>query len=142
MISIELIEMLKRHEGFRQFPYKCSQGYLTIGYGRNLESVGVNQEEASTMLIHDAYKALRLLDNYPWFSRLDEVRQDALINFMFNVGPGTFTKFKKMIAALEAGDYKEAAAQLLNSLYAKQVGKRANEVAYMLETGLYLDRDS
>jgi lysozyme len=135
MISSELLEQLKRHEGFRQFPYKCSQGFLTVGYGRNLDSVGVNEDEALGMLLHDAYKAVRLLDNYKWFSALDEVRQDALINFMFNVGPGTFAKFKKMIAALEDRDYNEAAAQLLDSRYAQQVGKRAQEVAQMLRTG-------
>lgn len=137
MINSELLEQIKRHEGFRQFPYKCSQGFLTVGYGRNLESVGINEDEALGMLVHDCYKAVRLLDTYKWFSALDEVRQDALINFMFNVGPGTFAKFKKMISALESRDYSEAAVQLLDSRYAQQVGKRAEEIAHMLRTGQY-----
>ena len=139
MVSTELLELLKRHEGFRSKPYLCSQGYATIGYGRNLDTVGITEEEAYTMLVHDCYRAVRELDKYQWFNKLDDVRQDAMINFMFNVGAGTFRQFKKMIAALEVGDYKEAAAQLLDSRYAKQVGRRANEVAHMLEHGLYLD---
>lgn len=137
MLEGKLVEMLKRHEGYRDKPYLCSQGFTTIGYGRNLDAVGITREEAQQMLEHDIYTAVVELDKYQWFMLLDKVRQDALTDFMFNVGAATFAQFKLMIAALQKGDYQEASKQLLDSRYAKQVGDRAQEIAYMIRTGKY-----
>ena len=38
-----LIAMLQRHEGLRLKPYKCTAGKVSIGYGRNLEDVGISE---------------------------------------------------------------------------------------------------
>jgi len=43
--------------------------------------------------------------------------------------------FTEMLSALESGDYAEAAAQMLASRWASQVGNRAVELAYMMENG-------
>jgi len=137
MISSELLAQLKKHEGFRSKPYLCTAGKLTIGYGRNLDDVGIDQSEADSLLRNDIYAAIRELDKYPWAAELDQVRFDAMTNFMFNIGAGTFAKFKKMIAAMEAKDYGRASMELLDSRYAKQVGQRALDVSYMIEIGEY-----
>ena len=80
------------------------------------------------------------MDNYiPWYNDLDEVRQEALIDFVFNVGIGTAMKFKKAMAALEAHDYDTAAIEMMDSNWAKQVGSRAEEVTQMIKTGEYQD---
>ena len=42
-----------------------------------------------------------------------------------------------MILALEKGLYTEAANQLLDSRFAEQTGRRAIELANMIETGEY-----
>jgi len=44
---------IKKHEGFRQFVYKCPSGKLTIGYGRNLENRGITIEEAEYLIRND-----------------------------------------------------------------------------------------
>ena len=44
------VDLIKKHEGLRLFPYKCSVGKLTIGYGRNIEDTGISKEEAETLL--------------------------------------------------------------------------------------------
>jgi len=137
MISSELLAQLKRHEGFRSYPYLCTSGKLSVGYGRNLEDVGVTHAEAEYLLKNDVYAAIRELDKYPWAAELDQVRFDAMVNFMFNVGANTFAKFKKMIAAMEAQDYGRASMEILDSRYAKQVGQRAQDVSYMIEVGEY-----
>jgi len=46
-------------------------------------------------------------------------------------------QFTKMLEALEEGDYAESKVQALDSLWATQVGERANTLATMLETGVY-----
>ena len=60
-----------------------------------------------------------------------------MVNFMLNVAGNTFSKFEKMIAAMEAKNYERASMELLNSLYAKQVGQRAVDLSYMIEVGEY-----
>ena len=131
----KLEEMLIEHEGLRFAPYECTEGYLTIGVGRNLQTVGISEDEAMLMLQNDIKRAKDSLKQYEFWGWLDEVRKEALTDFMFNVGAGTFAKFKNMIAALEASDFERAASELLDSRYAKQVGRRAETIASMIRTG-------
>ena len=35
------IELIKYHEKYRRFPYRCTAGKLTIGYGWNLDDNGI-----------------------------------------------------------------------------------------------------
>ena len=134
----DLISMLKRHEGLRLKPYLCTSDQLTIGYGRNLESMGISRYEAEVMLVSDIERCYNELEVFGWFSGLDIVRQEAMVDLLFNLGLPRFLGFKKMIRHLSNKEYSQAAAELLNSRYAIQVGDRANELAYMLERGEYL----
>jgi len=133
-----LIDTLRRHEGVKNTLYKCTSDKWTIGVGRNLEDVGLSEEEIDFLLLNDIIRTKDLMDNYmPWHKDLDEVRQEALINFVFNVGIGTAMKFKNGMLSLEEGDYPSAAAHMLDSAWAKQVGDRAIEITQMIETGEY-----
>jgi lysozyme len=40
-----------------------------------------------------------------------------------------------MLAALEAGDYAQAAVEMMDSRWARQVGSRAEKLKKMMETG-------
>ena len=132
----QLIEQLKRHEGLRLTPYKCTADKWTIGVGRNLEDVGISEEEAEMLLQNDIQRASsQLTQTFPWTLELDEVRLAALINFTFNVGIGTVSKFKNAMALLKAKNYDMAADEFLNSRWAKQVGNRAIEVTEQIRTG-------
>lgn len=132
----QLIEQLKRHEGLKLKPYKCTADKLTIGIGRNLEDVGISEQEAEMLLLNDIERAGRLLkDKFPWTLELDEVRFAALINFTFNVGIGTVSKFVNAMALLKAGNYDMAADEFLQSRWASQVGHRALEVSEQIRTG-------
>ena len=46
----KLRDMLKRHEGKRRYPYRCTAGKLTIAYGRNLEDKGLSVKEMEYIL--------------------------------------------------------------------------------------------
>jgi len=136
----KLIETLRRHEGVKNTLYKCTSDKWTIGVGRNLEDVGLSEEEIDMLLLNDIKRTKELMDDYiPWHNDLDEVRQEALINFVFNVGIGTTMKFKNAMAALEEHDYDTAATEMLDSNWAKQVGSRAIEITQMIKTGEYQD---
>lgn len=128
-------DMIKKEEGFSNKMYKCTMGYNTIGYGYNLDA-GMNKEEAELLL---SYRLDKLADSlrvkYDWFHRLTETRQAVVLSMNYQLGETGFSKFKKMIAALEVGDYTEAAAQSLDSRYARQTPNRAERLAKAMRTG-------
>jgi lysozyme len=133
---MNLIEQLKRHEGLKLKPYKCTADKLTIGVGRNLEDVGISEEEAEMLLQNDIQRAtVQIQKEFPWTTELDEVRFAALINFTFNVGIGTVGKFVNAMALLRDRNYDMAADEFLNSRWAKQVGQRAIDVTDQIRTG-------
>ena len=129
-----LMDMIKRHEGFRNFPYKDTVGKLTIGFGRNLDDVGISEGEAQIMLVNDINNAIEDLTKVlPAAGTYGDNRFDALVDMMFNLGMVKFKRFKKMLAALRVLDFKKAAEEMLDSKWATQVGYRANDLAYMME---------
>ena len=128
--------MIIRHEGIRLKPYKDSVGLTTIGVGRCLDRKGITQEEAYYLLRNDIAECIEQLeDTFPWFIRLDDIRQDALTDMCFNLGIEGLKKFQNMLKAIEDKDWQTAHDEALNSTWAKQVGQRANEIAGMLLTG-------
>lgn len=132
----KLIDQLKLHEGLRLKPYKCTSGKLSIGVGRNLEDIGISEKEAEMLLLHDIEEAERQLTaHFPWTQDLDEVRLAALINFTFNVGIGTVSKFVNAMALLKDGNFDMASEEFLQSRWANQVGQRAIDVTEQIRTG-------
>ncbi|GAB6191135.1 glycoside hydrolase family protein [Desulfocastanea catecholica] len=134
----ELQKMLIRHEGLRLQPYRCPAGKLTIGVGHNLDDNGISKEIAMVILQHDIAEHMAELNAaFPWIRSLNYARQDAMVDMAFNLGLPRFAKFKKMLAAMEAGDYATAHDEMLDSKWARQVGGRAQELARMTLTGAY-----
>jgi lysozyme len=123
-------------------PYRCPAGHLTIGVGRNLEANGISKAEALAMLSNDIDRAehdlANILQGYEiGFKQVAGPRFDALVNVCFNMGRSRLKKFRKMFAAIKAGDWDLAGKELLDSKYAKQVGRRAVELSIQLSTGRY-----
>lgn len=130
------ISQLKTDEGYRQYPYKDTVGKLTIGYGRNLDDVGIPVLEAEFLLQNDVLRAAEDLErSFPWATKLDPVRQAVLVNMVFNLGITRFSGFKKTLAAVERAEYEKAAAEMLDSRWAKQVGNRALRLSEAMRDG-------
>ena len=137
IIEIQLINQLKKHEGFRQFAYKDIVGKNTIGYGRNLDDVGIREEEASYLLMHDIYHAINHLEKFDWYNTLDDIRKAVIINISFNVGVAGLLGFSKMIDFLQKKDYNNAAKEMLDSKWSHQVKSRATELAAQMKSGFF-----
>ena len=139
----KLLEMLKRHEGVETHAYECSAGKITVGVGRNIDQdggIGLTEDEIDYPLQNDIERVmLELVSEYDWFNDLDDVRKDAMIDIAFNLGQTRLRLFKRALAAMEAGKYKDAATEFLDSKWAKQVGGRALELSDMISTGEYAD---
>ena len=136
MINTELYDALvrdlKRDEGVKLKPYKCTAGKLTIGVGRNLEDVGITDDESDMLLKNDLKRVVgELTTTLKWFYAAPFDVQLGLVNMCFNLGLPRLRGFNKMLAALERGDYTEAATEALESHWARQVGNRACEIAVL-----------
>ena len=127
--------LIRRHEGVRYKPYRCTAGKLTIGVGRNLEDVGVSKDEVELMLANDIAACSTDLGAFYWWAPLSPNRKAALLDLRFCVGPGGFRAFRKMIAAIESQDWEEAGRQILDSKFAKQTGQRARDLSDLLRDG-------
>ena len=132
----ELIADLKRDEGYRAEVYECTAGKKTIGYGWNIEDRPIRQSEAELRLRNDIVEVMQDIEfRCPWFSDLTPNRKRAIANMVFNLGITRFLGFKKMIAAIEEHDWKLAAAEAVNSRWARQVGGRAKRIADLIRIG-------
>ena len=131
----EVRREIMRDEGLRLKPYKCTAGKVTIGYGRNLDDVGISEYEAGQMLTSDIRNVgWELDDKMPGWRRFPDGVARGLVNMCFNLGWTRLSKFKKMLAALKAEDYNRAADEALDSKWAKQVGARANRIAELFRS--------
>lgn len=126
---------LKADEWESLKPYRCTAGKLTIGVGRNIEDNGISAEESLYLLRTDIARCIRELKSFPWFLDLDGVRQEVLINMCFNLGFPRLIQFRRMLAAIQKGDFEAAADEMLNSKWAQQVGNRAQRLAEEMRHG-------
>ena len=132
----EIENIIKRHEGFRSKPYRCTADKLTIGYGTNLDN-GITEKEAATLLHLRVTEIEDYLDSvYPWYSKLCEEHQGVLINMTYNLGLDGLAKFKNMLLAWEKNDFIQVAIEMKNSKWARQVGSRANELIKIVQTNI------
>ncbi|WMN61489.1 glycoside hydrolase family protein [Pseudoalteromonas xiamenensis] len=132
---MNIVEQLKKHEGYRQYPYYCTEGRLTIGFGRNLDDAGVNEFEAEQLLANDIENARAGVRRRINLQHCNEPQQAVLVNMAFNLGINGLLGFKKMLNAVESGDFQQAALEMLNSRWAYQVPARAQELAKQMLSG-------
>ena len=130
-----LESQLVRHEGYRNLPYEDSEGIITIGVGHNMEAKPVADDIIQRWFQEDLQEARDFLySNWPWIQNIDETRRDAFLNMAFNLG-SKLKGFRNMFSAAKKGEWNQAAAEALDSLWAKQVGDRAIELAEQIKTG-------
>ena len=136
----KLVAQLKRHEGVKSHAYKCTANMITVGVGRNIDEnggIGLSDDEINYLLENVIKRCKQELIALSWFTDLDSVRQDALVNLCFNLGLTRLMGFNNAMAAMAEGDYERAADEFYDSRWAKQVKSRADEVCEMVRTGRY-----
>jgi len=134
------LELLKKHEGFRDNYYYDSLGNLTVGWGHLVPKPSISQlenwfGEDYSRALHDA----RAVVGEAVFQLLAAPRKAVLINMAFNLGLSRLTTFKRMRHALIDGDWSTAADEMLHSRWASQVGNRAIELAQIMRSGAWPD---
>jgi len=131
-IKEDLKKQLMRHEGLRLHPYRCTEGYLTIGVGRNLDG-GISEKEAMMFLENDLQECEAELNRVmPWWTEQPQEIQQVLLNMIFNLGAPSLMGFRKFLTFLQEKQYDTAATEMLDSKWSKQVGSRSIELSEMV----------
>jgi len=158
---------IEAEEGRRHSVYLCTAGKRTIGVGFNLDDYPIpaevvdfwraDNESRLFKIVNDvkfdcSFLSDRVIDfwlnflinklvnklvRHEWFNKLDENRRVVLVDMSFQLGLNGMLRFVKMINALRAERWHEAAAELLDSLYASedQTPERAQRNAEILRSG-------
>lgn len=144
-LRVAIRQQLKRDEGTGiqkngyYLPYTDTVGKLTIGYGHNLTDNGLSQKIVEMLLDDDIDAcAKELIVKAPWVETLSEARMGVLVNMAFNLGVPGLLRFKDMVAALRKEDYEKAAVEMLDSVWADQVGDRALRLAEQMRRGFWV----
>jgi len=129
---------LIREEGFHQIPYVDSKGIPTVGIGHNI-AIKQSKEIVWALYENDEKKTIEYLDFYlGWWRGLDESRQKALFVMCFQMGIDSLRGFKKMLKALEAGNYRESYKEALDSKWFREDSPgRAKRVAKIFLSGKF-----
>jgi len=132
--------MLIAHEGEILHAYEDSLGFLTIGIGHLIDARkggGIPKRISRELFEDDVNIATaRARMAFPWFDGLDPVRQDAIVNLVFNLGLDGVKGFRLMCEAMERHDWERAAYELYNSRWSHQVQReRCQDLIGAIEKG-------
>jgi GH24 family phage-related lysozyme (muramidase) len=119
--------------------WTCGRGHLMppAAPGRSWKGFTVIQSTSDGWFNTDLLAATALAKRWPEFQKCDTTcRQNALIEIAFNLG-GKWSEFVHARAAIEAQNWPEVKAQLLDSKWATQVHGRASRIANYFLTGEY-----
>lgn len=137
-------EQIYAEEGFREKPYYCTEGFPTIGIGFRIGNKGeplpdrvMFLAEAQVLLeqkIESAEEKLQRAFPVGWL-KCNLERKVILISMYFQLGLTGISNFRKMWAAINAGDFVTASAEMLDSRWAKQTPRRAYRQAEVMRSG-------
>jgi len=135
----KLREQLKIDEGCVYELYNDHLGYATFGIGHLVtesdpehgQEIGTPVSESRVVEAFEQDVQTVLSDCailYPDFDELPEEAQQVIANMMFNLGRPRLTAFRGMKAGVDARDWNEAADQMVDSRWYRQVGARAERL--------------
>ena len=130
---MDILEQIKKHEGFKSTVYQCTEGYDTIGYGFAIKDLYLDKDIADLILMRKIHKLEeRISERFDWFLNSPKDVKSVIVNMCYQLGLSGFSKFKKTIYFLETEQYEEASFEMLDSLWAKQTPNRAKELSEIL----------
>lgn len=127
----------------RAYPDPLTHGApYTIGVGHCGPEVKTDtvwtDAQIDAALASDIANCKRRLDaTEPWWGGLDDIRQDVLVQMVFQMGIGGMEGFPHALACMRAKDWQGAHDGMLNSKWAKvQTPARAKREATQMLTGM------
>lgn len=152
----DLMRRLKAEEEDVEHPYydTADPPQLTVGIGHNLTAKGIPpevlpllhgfgtptdlgyawpQEARDKLLELDLEDAERELDALlPEWRSFPDAQQEAFMDLMFNMGPGTLSKFTHTLASARVQNWNAVAQGLRDSAWYGKVGVRGPKVIALI----------
>ena len=130
----DLLENIKKHEGFVEHVYDDSLGIPTIGYGFAIKDLILDEDIAEEILIRKLERLKRSAYNrFKWLEDSPIEIQEVVIEMCYQLGVRGVSKFKKTISFLKNGDWVKASEEMLDSLWAKQTPNRAKNLSNIVK---------
>ena len=135
-------ELIEDEERFVSYVYRDSKGFWTIGFGTLVDRKrggGITVEEGRYLMANRIRPVYSALDaRAPWWRGLTQARQAVLVSMGYQIGIDGLFKFKRTMAAMEAGDHEAAARGMLASKWAREDSpERAQRAAAVWRTGVW-----
>ena len=135
----QLIEQLEIDEGVRYDIYLDHLGLPTFGIGHLVtktdpesgQAVGtpISKERVAECFDMDVQSVINDCNKlYEDFENLPEEVQQIIANMMFNMGYTRLIKFKGMKRGVDSKDWNQAADEMVDSRWYRQVTNRANRL--------------
>jgi len=115
---LNILDDLKREEGFSSTPYEDTNGFLTVGYGTKIDKISYGLAECMLEYMLNE-KREELLKRRPIMEMMPDEVQNILFQMAYQMGVEGLLGFKYMWKALALGDYEEASDEMLDSKWAK-----------------------
>lgn len=142
-----LMRQIEIDEGKKLKAYHDTEGLLTVGIGHLIKKNdppgicdlklgdSITEDQCRELLNNDL--AIAISDFRVIFNNWETIpaeAQEILINMLFNLGRDRFMKFKKLIAAIYEHNWSEAALQMEDSRWYRQVGDRSKRLVARMRT--------
>ena len=155
-------QMIMKHEGKVNYPYKDSLGLWTIGVGhliqpgsgktlpteyaaykdnggpydkKNNKTPAMSDEQVQKLFDEDFQHHKEMAMKTPGWDLANETGQAAMIDLAFNMGGKWYKKWPNTAKSLAAGDFEKAADGLKDSKWYVQVKGRAETIVGMIRNG-------
>lgn len=149
-------ELIKEAEGFSPIVYKCTAGFNTVGYGRNIDANPLTQSELMrtgkriingetqmfvSNLLAEEWLTSEILDiaskceGKEWFEYIGYERKGVVIDLIYNLGLTKWNTFKRCQLALSSKDFGVASLELEDSKWYRQVGLRGKRNVEIMKFG-------
>tara|TARA_R100000808_G_C2150825_1_gene159684 strand:- start:2069 stop:2470 length:402 start_codon:yes stop_codon:yes gene_type:complete len=127
---MDLIESIKKHEGYVGVVYKDSLGIDTIGYGFAIKDLELDADICD-IILERKLKNLndRIKNKFDWYKYMPPEIQNVVTEMCYQLGVTGFSKFRKTIAYLQNKEFKNASIEMLDSRWAKQTPNRAKALS-------------
>lgn len=147
---MKIAKMLRLDEGFKDKPYRDTEGYPTVGIGQRIGpknalmsnyTFSISRNVADVWMQEIAASYLDKMKNDTRISaallKCNDARTDALVNMGYQLGVSGLSGFRNTLVLISNGSFEKASVEMLNSLWAKQSPQRAKRISETIRTGDY-----
>jgi len=146
----QIIPILNFEEGYREKPYRDTQGYPTVAGGIKIGPKGADMSNYTFTVprrVGDLWKEVFVENTITEMQlrptiisalkKCNDARRDVLISMAYQMGVPGLAGFKNTLAMIAEGNFEGASRGMLNSLWAKQTPDRARRHAEVMRSGNY-----